>query len=289
MFNRSRKTGSTLATSVGLGVAGLGLVLAGCTSAPAPSGPSAGEPTAEATGAAGVIAQATQKTTDAGSARFSGSISGVGLPGGVGNTEGSSTVKMEGAYDFTNRQLDATASVGALGENGKIRIISTDGNTYMQMPQIGDKWLKANLSELGMSDTFTNPEEAFAQLRNVANLREVGPDTVDGVQATKYTGTVDLNAALADSGVSEQDLKGQELDGTSDMAVWVDGEGRVIKMTSRTAATLGKQDVSNEATMRFYDFGAELEIDPPPPGDVTDLSDLSKIPGEADLDKLQNG
>lgn len=282
MATSTRHIKPNLVKVAGVGLAGFVLTIAGCTSAPEPTVPPARDipATNSLSGAAAIIAQASERTAAAGSARFSGSISGQALPGGAGNTDGGSTIKMAGAYDFDNSRFEATAGMVVLGENAKIQIITINDNTYVQSPQFGKgRWLTAPLSDLGVSESFTDPQKVFKELQNVSNLTEAGPDTVGGVKTTKYQGTLDLNKALEGAGVPQDQVGDETVAGSSDMTVWIDDAGRVVKMTSKTTASVGDRDLSNKATVRFYDFGTELEIKEPPPGDVTDISDLNKIPG----------
>lgn len=283
MTTLPRLSRPTLIRVAGVGLAGVGLVLAGCSSSPEPTIPPESQATATGetvTGVAATILQAGQKTMDAGTARFSVSGSTTGIDSSSATSDGSSTYTMEGGYNFTNNSFEAKMSAGALGQAGEVQIIVADGATYMKIPGFGDgKWLKAPLSEIGVDDSFSDPQEAFDDLKNLSDLTEVGPDTVDGVQATKYTGTQSIDDALEEAGVPDSENSSGNVSGESQTSIWIDGEGRLIQMMSKTTAKVGGKAVATETTMRFYDFGTDLSISAPPADEVTDFSDLANVPG----------
>jgi hypothetical protein len=279
----STLTRSTRVRLAGAGLASLGLVLAGCTSDP--TTPTASETTSAATpasegmtGTAAVVTQAGQKTIETGSARFkaTGSIKSSEV-GSNKNQEGTKYT-IEGSYDFDNQAIEAKMSGAVLGEQDEVEIVAIDGLAYMRLPSLGgDKWLKAPSPKTSNS-ALSDPTKTFDQLRKLANLREVGPDTVDGVETTKYSGTTkDLKSALAAAGVPQSDGDTDDLSGKAQTSVWIDDQGRIVRLTNETKAESGAMGVESSTSISFYDLGADVDIQAPPADQVSDFSELSGI------------
>ena len=69
--------------------------------------------------------------------------------------------------------------------------------------------------------------------------------------------------------------------------VWVDGDDLVRRMTlDYTAKVAGSgwttKTRASTVTMEFYDYGAEVDVQPPPADEVTNLAELTaRRPGAA--------
>lgn len=281
-----RFANSTRLRLAGVGLAGLGLVLAGCASDPETTTtqetPSPATPAPEiGTSPAAVITQAGQKTIETGSARFTATGTTKGVNNNTGKTEQATKYSMEGSYDFENHAIEAKMNGAIFGEQGDVEIISVDGLAYMKMPSLGsDKWLKTPLPP-SSGGSFSDPTKTFDELRQLANLREVGPDTVDGVQATKYSGTTkDIKEALASAGVPVSEGDAGKITGKSKTSVWIDDDGHIIKLTNETKAEAAGVEVESSTSVSFYDLGSDVDIQAPPADQVSDLSDLSGIPSQ---------
>lgn len=273
----------------GIGLASLGLVLAGCSSDPGPTASpdaSASEtsisetdvtPDPSVTGTAATVRQAGQKTIESGSARFTATGSTKGDREGSSDTPKATRYSMEGAYDFENKAIQAKMSGAVFGEQGEVEIISINEIAYMKLPSLGgEKWLEAPVPEGTSSNTLADPAETFVDLKNLKDLQEVGPDTVEGVSATKYTGTTrQLKKALAAAGVPVGEGDTGKVSGKSKTSIWIDDEGRIIKVANETKAKSGGLKVESTTSIRFYDLGSDLDIQAPPADQVSSLSDLA--------------
>jgi hypothetical protein len=56
---------------------------------------------------------------------------------------------------------------------------------------------------------------------------------------------------------------------------WIDGDGYLRKMTLAFAGLAGASDAGFDLTMEMFDFGAEVDVEPPPADEVTDITDLA--------------
>lgn len=276
---------STRVRLAGMGLAGLGLVLAGCASDPEPTD-APGTATSETgattdapvagTDAMAVITQAGQKTIEAGSARFksSGSTTSAGKDS---STPQVSSYSMEGSLDFEAQSMEAKLSGDLFGEQGDVEMITVGDTAYMKLPSLGgEKWLTTPVPEGTSGNTLSDPTKAFVDLGKLTKPKEVGPEMVDGVSATKYTGTnKDIKKVLAEAGVPVSEDDTAKLSGESETSVWIDDEGVIIKVSNQTRAEAGGAVVEAETSMSFFDLGSDLDIQAPPAEEVSDLSDLT--------------
>jgi hypothetical protein len=126
--------------------------------------------------------------------------------------------------------------------------------------------------------------EALDALDGAIDVEEVGDETIDGGLATHYRATLDADALLegvpadarADLREALRELRSSGTDVSAfPVDVWV--AGGFLKRVTFAAA--GKDAGSVSATITFSDVGAPFTIEPPPPDQVTDLSDLGSMWG----------
>ncbi|TDB98124.1 hypothetical protein [Actinomadura sp. 7K534] len=165
---------------------------------------------------------------------------------------------------------------------------------YMKMPMLSQlgggsaskPWLKMSLDELGRKSGL-NVDQLLQQSRQMdpvqntkmltasKDAREVGKETVDGVQTTHYTGTYRLEDALAQLPADQQEVlrKGYAQTGMDSMQfdLWVDDQQLPRKMTMK-----GQQTADGVMTMtiKYRDFGKPVNIAAPPANQVTDFSQM---------------
>jgi hypothetical protein len=273
-----------IALLVTFALAALGL--AGCGS----------EEVAEAVSPQAAVAEAATKTADAGSARFSftGTVNGV--------AGGPVTVGGEGEY--TGRQARLTFDMSDLGAatggafGGEMELVMDGLVINMKLPsQItsalpgGKEWIRFDLAaageELGvdfeelMRLQQTDPAQALKYLLGASDdFERVGSQQVRGVETTHYRGTVDLRKALeqipADSGDELERVLELVGDPKMPFEVWIDDDGlaRRMKYEQPLPAGQGGEDATMALTMEMYDFGADVDVEPPPDDEVIDLQEL---------------
>ena len=257
----------------GIGLAGLSLVLAGCSSDSDSTTTTESEAAAGATGfgtdPAALIATAGQKTLAAETARFtmSGSTDASGGSSGLQTTAGGYT--MEGSIDFENGNSRVKVIPESAGEEGQVEIITIDDVQYVKRDSAGDgKWIKMDTRNPGTGHSVSVPLNFVNVLKNIDDPQEVGPDTVEGVQATKYTGTTEVQQALEGAGIPVDQSGATEIAGDAEISVWIDDQGRIIKAEHQTNAEVGRTSIHTKISIRLFDFGVSLDIKAPPPGEV---------------------
>ena len=205
----------------------------------------------------------------------------------------------EGAFDFERKLGSFTTDLGSLGlpgASGQVEIIITEDVVFVQVPSAfaalagGKPWLKVDLSTSGDNDLArqfeqlrgADPTAALNYLNGVAadGITEVGEAEVRGEATTHYRLTVDLERAKADAPEElgdDYDRLIEQIGGTTIPAeVWVDGDDRVrrMKFTIDPAPQGNTDQPPITVTNELYDFGAEVEVTPPPDDQVTDLGQL---------------
>ena len=164
----------------------------------------------------------------------------------------------EGAVDNRARRSQLSLRGG-----GRATELVLDGSVlYARLPMLG--WVSADLERVGklLGDGLgeltglveDGPTGVLEQLRAVGDVEELGREQVRGVETTRY------RALLRPPGGTEEDALPVE--------VWIDDDGLV----RRLRVTYGQRAAS--VTVELFDFGADVDVEPPPADQVTDLDEL---------------
>ncbi len=164
------------------------------------------------------------------------------------------------------------------------------------LPGVGDgEWVKLPVDEVqaeganiaGLDPTMADPREQLKQMLDTDDVREVGTETVDGVETTHYrasispegTGTVTEKKSSSHSNELSRQLEEQlENSIRSSMGLsqpvtvdaWVDSEYRARKL-QMTLPFLGEATM----TMKFTDFGSDVDVAAPAGAEEIDLGDVT--------------
>ncbi len=237
-----------------------------------------------------VVHAAAAKSSDSGTVSFEMTMQTSGATDELTKALGLDSIKASGAIDFDARRESLSMNMFFV----KIEMIVADDATYMRLDGIGEsKWYREDASgDPAMGDTFsaeTNPANGLSLLTGVApDIHAVGEDDIRGVHATHYQGTVDLTKEAAEKGFGSADDVGIT---TFPVDVWIDGEGRVVRITETldyshtgTDSTAAK-DVAETITMDFFDYGKPVDIQAPDPADVTDKNPFDDLFGALGSDQ----
>jgi hypothetical protein len=254
---------------------------------------------------ADVLADAASKTTEAGSARiaFTGS-SDAGLPqsfeiSGKGVVDNANRVgRLEFDFSSLASSLPPGADLSADELTGEV--IFEDFVFYMRFPVLSrllperKEWVRFDLEEVSKAQgidlsQFTqfgqaDPSQALQYLRAVSGeVEEKGREDVRGVPTTRYEATVDLRKfpdVLPDdqreAAEKSVDTLVQQLGGKTElpMEVWIDDDGLIRRQRFEFAFEAQGQEVSFRYDSELYDFGVDVEVQPPPAEDTADLGQL---------------
>lgn len=246
------------------------------------------------------IAQAVSKTQDAGSARIAMTMEMTGGAQGL-------SVTAEGALEFATQNSTFTMDFGEMAAQagmGKIEMVTQGQTIYMKFPdheQLGlpTPWLKMDLDKMegvqgmeSLSRLNNDPARSMEMLRGASDdVGEVGTEDVRGVSTTHYKATVDLDKAIENVPEEDRAEVKKQFDtlgvDTVPTEVWIDEEGLLrrqrstVDLSKAEGAAAGGGQAPTEMMMEIelYDFGAEVDVEPPPADETTDFADLQGAGG----------
>ena len=140
-----------------------------------------------------------------------------------------------------------------------------------------------------MQSSQSNPTQQLDYLRSVSgDLKELGKETVGGVETTHYRGTVDLEEYVK---LVPEDQRArvrktiQQLEtsmgGRSSypVDVWVDSSDRVRRMAFDMKVDTPQGTATTSMQMDFSDFGAPVHVDLPAKSQTMDFDQLTQAAG----------
>jgi hypothetical protein len=153
----------------------------------------------------------------------------------------------------------------------------------------GKDWVSMNMQKLGKSQGIdfqqlmqanqSDPAQALAYLRRLADLETVGEEDIRGVETTHFHGVADLRRVAEEFPETKASVERiiEQTNVTRIPAdVWVSADGLVRRFRYRwenmqiTPAAHG--DMTME--MELYDFGVQVKVQKPPAEKVVDLEKL---------------
>jgi LppX_LprAFG lipoprotein len=251
----------------------LGMLVASCGGDDEPRGGVTHGPDSPSVG---VLAATGEGTLERGSAR-------IALDATVSSGGEEQSVAADGAFDFEEQV--GRLSLGAGG--GEIELLYDEETVYARLPEdtlpIGQGWLKVDLDALGDLSGFdlaqlaqagrVTPAEYLRWLSAAKDVERVGEEDVRGVPTTHYRGVIDVNRLIEEQPDLRRSLEALDLDEVP-TDVWIDEEGLLRRVTQEYELSSAGEKTSTNVTMELYDFGVEVEAEPPDEEEVFDVSDL---------------
>jgi hypothetical protein len=167
-----------------------------------------------------------------------------------------------------------------------------DGKRWMKMDlgamaeASGDKQLQKQMTR-GLEDMNQSPAQQLALLLDSPNLKHVGAEKVDGVEAQHYKGTLTFQEMVKSNKsldvLTEKERKElvaqAEKSGIKgyDTEVWVDGDGFPVKMDLGMTMPQGKVKI----TANYSDYGVKAAVVAPPAAETFDFMKLMEDLGAA--------
>lgn len=230
------------------------------------------EPTVEPTGDSPAAEPSTAETaTEVDPKAFGRSIIDAQLEAGAVHMKATigQGATMTGVLSYTGDQpaMDMALS-GVQTAGGDVHMILVDGVMYIQVPgtAMGDKFLKVDAEDLGdnpMAKSLQSMDlsSSFKAFKALTSLKQVGEDTVAGVQTVHYEATVDTAKSLQAQGIDPNQLGALPPEITYD--VWVGEDDLIRKMVLGPAA--------GSVEMVLTRWGEPVQISAPPPGKVQEM------------------
>jgi hypothetical protein len=212
------------------------------------------------------------------------------------------SISGEADIDNEHERVDMTMDLGVLG--GEMEILMDGGVVYMRSPMFqdaGTEWVSMDPSRMdpaaaaqlgGFGAGTTDPSAYVGLFAGVFDVKVSGEEELKGVPTTHYVGTIDLKKVLkgfsdvvgdhADAATKKQlkaavkQFESLGIDEKIPFEIWIDAEG--VPRRQRITMDFGKlipgaDEASMEMTVDFSDFGKPVDIDIPPPSEVTDMTD----------------
>ncbi|MFD3730490.1 hypothetical protein [Streptomyces sp. NPDC058632] len=276
----------------------------------------AAEPEVQSRGEAAEVLQAAfKKTAEAKSAKVRMTMSmpaGMQGMGDMVGVAGNGTMEMTGVQGWDPAVMDMTIKGSDLEGTdpdapSEIRMIMLDNVMYADMgaeqaaEMDGKRWMKldfraiaekAGSEELQKQMTGSlesmnqDPAQQLALLLESPNLKHVGPQKADGVQAQHYKGTLTFEEIIEGnesfdflSGEERKELiANAEKSGVKgyDTEVWVNEDDYPVKMVLGMESDEGTVEI----TTHYSDYGAQAEVEAPPAKDTVDLFEMLESLGE---------
>jgi hypothetical protein len=239
-----------------------------------------------------LIADAAGKTAAAGSARVATEVR-VPDPG-----REQTRFSSEGAFDFEQRKGEITLRLvegeeGAFG--GRSKAIFVNSSLYYQLPPGalggGATWIRLDLQNIAdasgldfgplVQGSQADPSQYLLWLSALgAGVTKIGEEEIRGVPTSRYRAVVDLNL------LESQAPRGKEAEWSAyvqtlrdriglefvPVEVWVDDDGLIRRLYHEYG--FRAEGTSAVVTTELFDFGVDVNVKAPPPGQVAILSDL---------------
>lgn len=198
------------------------------------------------------------------------------------------TTRFEGEQhqDFANQRSTGQMRLPGLGS---IDIVGVGTIGWLRGDAIktssgGPGWWRVEAAEGAFpNSTYTasgapNGIDYLAYLRHVGTVTDEGNTTVDGIATTHYRAELDLSKIFETAGLDQQQQQLQALDqqGTHLTCVadaYIDDHG----LPRRVKMTIGGADLEIEMTLDFVDYGAPVDVTPPPDEDVVRTFTVSSL------------
>ncbi|CAM5543360.1 LppX_LprAFG lipoprotein OS=Streptomyces alboniger OX=132473 GN=CP975_20940 PE=3 SV=1 [Streptomyces alboniger] len=238
---------------------------------------------------AAAVAKAAKNTEDITSFRYrmTGRVPEEGRIKAEASMRTKPTVAMSMKMTALDQGADGSAEIRLVDKamyigGGAAAAKEMDGKSWIKfdMSGLGDKGLGEGAPGMGQADQNPATESAF--LTGAKDVKEVGTETVEGTETTRYSGVVtleDLKAALKDKDKAtrerrEKSIKQYDKLGVDEltMDMWVDGDDHTKQFRMRGDADKGKLDM----TITFLDYNKPVSVTAPPAKDTMDLAEMMK-------------
>lgn len=196
------------------------------------------------------LAAASAKMADRGTARAS-------FDAAYGSGPGAASQGCTAALDFERERARITCK--AQGDFPADDLIIVGKTWYMQLQ--GGKWMKLpgddsnDLAEMDPRAILRDLQDAAAE------VSVVGTERVRDVDTTHYHFVVDAKKAA---------LSPADGSATAPVDVWIDEDGLVRRLRVSDDPSA---DAPGRYAVEFFDFGAPLDIEPPPADEIADATD----------------
>ena len=247
------------------------------------------------------VAQAATNSVEAGTSRVSLELTMTGIG------DKPVTITGEGVQDSQQHRARFTFDLSGVGELsgggvqlGEIELLLDGFTLYMNLPFLetaGLKpWVEIDLQALAQQEGFdlgslrglsqTDPTQVLQYLQAASDdIEEVGEEDVRGVGTTRYRMTIDLGKVARqmpeEARAAIEELLAESGLETIPAEAWIDGDGLVrrIELAYEGMEFTPGQKGDMAVRVELYNYGVEVEVQPPPADQVMPFQDLLEAGG----------
>lgn len=204
---------------------------------------------------------------------------------GTGEVDASSKrARMTIAYDVAGQKFEAEVAM-----DWPVMYMHFPPELGAQLPS-GKSWIKFDLQKIGkqlgvdlqqlMQVSQADPSQGLQYLRGASNVERVSEESVRGVDTTHYRGTIEFRRVAKEFPELKESIERLiELSTVERVPtdVWVDDDGLIRRMRldyQNMRFAPGQPQGDMTMTMELFDFGADVDVEPPPDDEVIDLQEL---------------
>ncbi|MGG2460632.1 LppX_LprAFG lipoprotein [Streptomyces sp. RGM 3693] len=183
----------------------------------------------------------------------------------------------------TSYHIQTQGSLDMAADRGRLDVRLIEGSNRAEELLVGDKIYVRNVEPEGVDHTWAvatrhaaeahyllraplnDPEHTLVQIARMRNARNMGKDTVNGTQATRYSGNLDhktLTLRMAKKTRQKlddlRDSYGRDLPVAAE--AWVDAQGRLVQAR---LALKDKQQALATLTLALSDLGKPVRVTQP--------------------------
>ncbi|MFD9862625.1 LolA-like protein [Streptomyces alboflavus] len=212
-----------------------------------------------------------------------------------GKVPGDGRVKAEAAMSTKPlaMRMEMSATDKGVPQKAEIRLVGgglyLGGGKEAAKEMDGKSWIKFPAKGLGKgtdkpggtslsAQADNNPADQSTLLTGSDDLKKVGTEKVEGVETTRYTGTVTmdrLRELMKDEDAATKKRREKSFKQYEDMGVekltmdmWIDGEDHTKQFRARGKGDKGPLDM----TITFVDYNKKVTITAPPASQVMDIA-----------------
>ena len=246
-----------------------------------------------------------ERSAEVTTGRMEGLIEVSGLDPSQGFTE--MVIPFGGAFDNVSGNfsfyMDMTSIAAAAGDElppefadlfGEMEVRQIGDTAYLKFPLFTalfgaeTPWISMPAEEGEVASGFMttspgNPSDILGSFEDAgATVDVIGTETVNGVNTTHYRAVFDMETLLAQATPEERaqlEAQGPIPADSMPMDVWISDDGFVVRFVMEIdgSAVETTPDESFDRMLLQYDLfdlGSDVVIEPPPPGEVTDIEEL---------------
>jgi len=201
----------------------------------------------------------------------------------------------EGLFDYPNERglMTISGRVPFLGDDvlmkefrllgriGYIRWVIKDKSYWVKEEQEAESGGDPTELLIPFPGSPTKPTDVLTRVLLASDENEeVGNDDVRGTKTTHYRAKVDLQKLVSQLPAAERpDGNVEELWGGRfvPVEIWIDDESRLRRITIQQS----REDSSEVTTVELFDYGVEVEVEPPPEDELISQEEFDKLTGSS--------